>query len=159
MLAKPRAEIVDALDQQQLLESSRLLERALRIHPDAPELVELTARLDEKIARQVDRFLADGNELYRGGSFERAKQIWETALELDPENVAVRAQVERVQALRERRDSARCREALDALEATARSEENLVPAIVDAVLAWATVGVIAGRLREVFGEHQETLVL
>ena len=36
---------------------------------------------------------------------------------------------------------------------------NLVPAIVDAVLAWATVGEIAGRLRQVFGEHRETLVL
>jgi hypothetical protein len=31
--------------------------------------------------------------------------------------------------------------------------------MVDAVLAWATVGEIAGRLRRVFGEHRETLVL
>jgi methylmalonyl-CoA mutase N-terminal domain/subunit len=35
----------------------------------------------------------------------------------------------------------------------------LIPAIVDAILAWATVGEIAGRLRDVFGEHRETLVL
>ena len=49
--------------------------------------------------------------------------------------------------------------ALDALEARARSGENLVPAMVDAVLAWATVGEIANRLRGVFGEHRETLVL
>jgi len=41
----------------------------------------------------------------------------------------------------------------------ARSGENLIPAIVDAVMAWATVGEIANRLRAVFGEHQETLVL
>jgi hypothetical protein len=34
-----------------------------------------------------------------------------------------------------------------------------VPAIVEAVLAWATVGEISDRLRAVFGEHQETLVL
>ena len=34
-----------------------------------------------------------------------------------------------------------------------------MPALIDAVLAWATVGEIAGRLREVFGEHRETLVL
>jgi methylmalonyl-CoA mutase N-terminal domain/subunit len=34
-----------------------------------------------------------------------------------------------------------------------------VPAIVDAVLAWATVGEISDRLRGVFGEHRETLVL
>jgi hypothetical protein len=31
--------------------------------------------------------------------------------------------------------------------------------MVDAVLAWATVGEIANRLRDVFGEHREALVL
>jgi methylmalonyl-CoA mutase N-terminal domain/subunit len=70
-----------------------------------------------------------------------------------------RAQVERVRALRARRDPGPWRGALDALEPWARSGENLVPAIVDAALAWATVGEIAGRLREVFGEHREALVL
>jgi methylmalonyl-CoA mutase N-terminal domain/subunit len=78
-------------------------------------------------------------------------------LRIDPD--LERAQVERVRSLRERRDSGRWREALDALEGAARSDENVVPTIVDAVLAWATVGEIAGRLRAVFGEHQETLVL
>jgi hypothetical protein len=34
-----------------------------------------------------------------------------------------------------------------------------MPAVIEAVLAWATVGEIAGRLRAVFGEHRETLVL
>jgi methylmalonyl-CoA mutase N-terminal domain/subunit len=34
-----------------------------------------------------------------------------------------------------------------------------MPVIVDAVLAWATVGEIAHGLRRVFGEHRETLVL
>ncbi len=69
------------------------------------------------------------------------------------------AQVERVRALRARREVGAWRASLDALVSRARSGENLVPAIVDAVLAWATVGEIAGRLREVFGEHRETLVL
>jgi methylmalonyl-CoA mutase N-terminal domain/subunit len=70
-----------------------------------------------------------------------------------------RAQVERVRALRSRRDPGPWTAALSALEAKARSGENLVPAMVDAVLAWATVGEIADRLRGVFGEHRETLVL
>ncbi len=69
-----------------------------------------------------------------------------------------RAQVGRVRALRARRDPGPWKAALDALEARARSGGNLVPAMVDAVLAWATVGEIAGRLRDVFGEHRETLV-
>jgi methylmalonyl-CoA mutase N-terminal domain/subunit len=78
-------------------------------------------------------------------------------LRIDPD--LERAQVERVRSLRERRDPERWGAAMDALERKARSDENLVPTIVDAVLAWATVGEIANRLRAVFGEHQETLVL
>jgi methylmalonyl-CoA mutase N-terminal domain/subunit len=78
-------------------------------------------------------------------------------LRIDPE--VERAQVERVRAVRARRDPGPWHASLEALEATARSGGNLVPAMVDAVLAWATVGEIAGRLRGVFGEHRETLVL
>jgi methylmalonyl-CoA mutase N-terminal domain/subunit len=78
-------------------------------------------------------------------------------LRIDPE--LEREQVERVRQLRSRRDARAWQASLEALEARARSGENLVPAIVDAVLAWATVGEIANRLREVFGEHRETLVL
>jgi methylmalonyl-CoA mutase, N-terminal domain len=70
-----------------------------------------------------------------------------------------RAQVERLRALRGRRDHAAWQAALDALEERARGGDNLLPALVDAVLAWATVGEIAGCLRQVFGEHRETLVL
>jgi methylmalonyl-CoA mutase N-terminal domain/subunit len=78
-------------------------------------------------------------------------------LRIDPD--LERAQIERVRALRERRDPGRWQQALEALEHAARSDENVMPKIIDAVLAWATVGEIAGRLRSVFGEHQETLVL
>ena len=78
-------------------------------------------------------------------------------LRIDPD--LERAQVERLRALRERRDAAAWRGALDELERRARSGENLLPAIVEAVLAWATVGEIADCLRGIFGEHQETLVL
>jgi methylmalonyl-CoA mutase N-terminal domain/subunit len=78
-------------------------------------------------------------------------------LRIDPELES--AQAARVRALRARRDPAAWRTALDALALRARGRENLMPALVDAVLAWATVGEIASRLREVFGEHRETLVL
>jgi len=78
-------------------------------------------------------------------------------LRIDPE--VERAQVQRVRALRARRDPGPWKASLDAVEATARSGGNLVPAMADAVLAWATVGEIANRLRGVFGEHRETLVL
>lgn len=70
-----------------------------------------------------------------------------------------RQQVERLRALRARRPAGPWRAAMDALRAAARGEDNLMPPIIAAVEAWATVGEIAGALREVFGEHRETLVL
>jgi methylmalonyl-CoA mutase N-terminal domain/subunit len=78
-------------------------------------------------------------------------------LRIDP--ALERRQVERLRALRARRAAGPWAFALDALAERARSGENLVPALIDAVLAWATVGEIANRLRRVFGEHRETLVL
>jgi methylmalonyl-CoA mutase N-terminal domain/subunit len=78
-------------------------------------------------------------------------------LRIDPD--VEREQVERVRALRARRDPGPWKSALAAVEDRARAGGNLVPVIVDAVMAQATVGEIAGRLRAVFGEHRETLVL
>ncbi len=68
-------------------------------------------------------------------------------------------QVERVRAVRARRDGARHAEALRRIDAAAKGTDNLLPLILDAVKAEATVGEIAGVLRETWGEHQETLVL
>jgi len=70
-----------------------------------------------------------------------------------------RDQVERVRAVRARRDPAKYAEALRRIEAAAKGTDNLVPLILDAVKAEATVGEVAGVLRNVWGEHQETLVL
>jgi methylmalonyl-CoA mutase N-terminal domain/subunit len=78
-------------------------------------------------------------------------------LRIDPR--LEREQVERLRALRARRDPSAWAAALDGLGERARDGGNLLPAIVDAVLAWATVGEVAGKLREVFGEHRETLVV
>mgnify|MGYP000343437697 CR=1 FL=1 len=66
-----------------------------------------------------------------------------------------RDQVERLRALRARRDPAAWGTAMQALESAARTDANLMPPIIDAVLAWATVGEIATCLRGVFGEHRD----
>jgi methylmalonyl-CoA mutase N-terminal domain/subunit len=70
-----------------------------------------------------------------------------------------RRQVERLRALRERRDAAVQQTALRGVEDAARSGENLMPRIMAAVEAYATVGEIADVLREVFGEYRETVVV
>ena len=75
-------------------------------------------------------------------------------LQIDP---AIEAQqVERLQLLRASRDGTVCEAALEQIRHTARSEMNLVPPIIVAVEAHATVGEIADALRAVFGEYQES---
>jgi methylmalonyl-CoA mutase, N-terminal domain len=78
-------------------------------------------------------------------------------MKIDPK--IERDQVERVRAVRARRDASKHAEALRRIEAAARQDDNLLPLVLDAVKAEATVGEIAGVLRGVWGEHQETLVL
>ena len=70
-----------------------------------------------------------------------------------------RRQVERVRALRARRDPQRWAAAVRAVEETARGGENLVPRIIDAVEAMATVGEIADTLRRVVGEYKESVTV
>ncbi len=73
--------------------------------------------------------------------------------QLDPE--VERQQVERVRAVRATRDAAETSAALAGVESAASGSDNLVPAIIRAVEARATVGEIADTLRQVFGEYRE----
>jgi methylmalonyl-CoA mutase N-terminal domain/subunit len=73
---------------------------------------------------------------------------------LDPE--LEKRQIRRLGELRAGRDKGKLEGSLDRLEASARGEENLMPFILDAAAAYATVGEISGRLRKVFGEYRET---
>jgi len=72
---------------------------------------------------------------------------------LDP--ALERAQIDRVGAIRAGRDPARWRSALDAVASTAKTSDNLVPPIIAAVEAAATVGEVADALRGAFGEYKE----
>ena len=74
-------------------------------------------------------------------------------LSIDPE--IERRQAQRVAAVRASRDRQAWQSTLDAVAAAARDATNLVPPIVAAVEAFATVGEIADTLRAVFGEHKE----
>lgn len=68
-------------------------------------------------------------------------------------------QKRRLADLRERRDSAKCSEALDRLKKVAQGSENAMPSIIDCVEAYATLGEICDVLRGVFGEQREILVV
>ena len=64
-------------------------------------------------------------------------------------------QIAKLADLRQRRDNARVQQALAALERGAAGTENLLPLIVSAVEAYATLGEISDTMRRVFGEQHE----
>ncbi len=66
-----------------------------------------------------------------------------------------RAQSARLASFRAARDGAATGAALDRLRTAARSDDNLVPVIMDAVRADATLGEICGALKDVFGTYRE----
>ncbi|HEX8149111.1 MAG TPA: methylmalonyl-CoA mutase family protein [Pyrinomonadaceae bacterium] len=78
-------------------------------------------------------------------------------LRIDP--AVERAQVERLRALRARRDAEQTEVALTLLEDAARSADNLLPRILSCVEALATVGEISHRLRRVWGEYREAVTV
>jgi methylmalonyl-CoA mutase N-terminal domain/subunit len=93
----------------------------------------------------VNRFAGPAQE-FLGPAGASAKGEAEVATE--------REQVERVRAVRARRDPLRWRAALDRVTDQARGSGSLMPAIVEAAESQATVGEIAGCLRVVFGEYR-----
>ncbi|MFB6210574.1 MAG: methylmalonyl-CoA mutase [Halobacteriales archaeon] len=68
-------------------------------------------------------------------------------------------QIERLERAKADRDEAAVEDALAALRSAADGDENLMPYIIDAVKAYATVEEIADTLREVFGEHRSQLAV
>jgi methylmalonyl-CoA mutase, N-terminal domain len=75
------------------------------------------------------------------------------------DDAASDTQLAKLAQLRKTRDRDRVARALDAVRAAARSTANLMPPILDAVRAYATVGEMCDALREVWGEYEEVPVI
>jgi methylmalonyl-CoA mutase N-terminal domain/subunit len=68
-------------------------------------------------------------------------------------------QIERLRRLRQERDNQKVSEVLDRVRSVASSDENIMPVVIEAVKAYATVGEISDALRDVFGEYREPSIL
>jgi len=124
--------------------------------------------IQAEVARQAYRFeqqmlsgeypkVAVNRHVAPDAAREAAAQA--AALELyafDPK--AALAQVAKLRRLRRERDPAAVTRTLGRLRDAARGADNLMPPILEAVRAYATLGEMAGVLREVWGEHKEPLV-
>ena len=89
--------------------------------------------------------------------FQNEEQSKVKTLRVDP--AIEQAQIERLRALRARRNAIAAETSLVKLEEAARGTENVLPHILDCVGAFVTVGEISNRLRAVWGEYREAVTL
>ncbi len=68
-------------------------------------------------------------------------------------------QIERLRKLRRERDNQKVKQVLDKVCSMAKSDENIMPVMIEAVEAYATVGEISDALRQAFGEYRERNVV
>ncbi len=108
----------------------------------------------EEAAYQFQKDVEEGKRVIVGvNKFQTKEDLRPDVLRVDPE--IGRRQAQKLAALRSRRDNAAAGAALAALEDAARGTANLLPRILAAVEAWATLGEISDTLRKVFGEQQK----
>jgi methylmalonyl-CoA mutase N-terminal domain/subunit len=75
------------------------------------------------------------------------------------DETAADKQLARLEALKRSRDGRRVQQALDRLRSAARGTDNLMPPILEAVRAYATLGEMCDALRDVWGEYEEVPVI
>jgi methylmalonyl-CoA mutase N-terminal domain/subunit len=107
----------------------------------------------QDVAFERQREIEEGERVIVGVNEYRVDEEPEVDIEEVSEEDE-RRQVEHVEEVRAERDEARTEEALAALREAANGDDNLLPYIVEAVKASATVGEVCGVLREEFGEYQ-----
>ena len=112
----------------------------------------------QNAAYDYQRAVESGKQIVVGVNEFRRETEPEVPLQRIDPALEVR-QVERLRALRERRDSAKWERSLRELRAAAADGSNLMPKILSAVESHATVGEIAGALRQEFGEYHEAVVV
>ncbi len=112
----------------------------------------------QEAAYRVQRAVDSGEQVVVGVNKFRDDEVTTPPTHrIDPEGE--RRQVEGVRRVRAERSAEAWTAAMDDLERVARADGNLMPAIVAAVRAYATVGEISDRLRVTWGEHRELITV
>ncbi len=112
----------------------------------------------QEAAYQVQRAVDSGDQVVVGVNRFRDDEVTTPPTQkIDPDGE--RRQIERVRQVRAERSADAWTSTIDELERVARADGNLMPAILDAVRAYATVGEISDRLRVAWGEHRELITV
>ncbi|MEE4354627.1 MAG: methylmalonyl-CoA mutase family protein [Desulfatiglans sp.] len=107
--------------------------------------IETRAYSIQKEIEKQDRVVVGVNK------YQVAEDLNLSVFKFDPESA--REKIEGLEKLRQRRDKEKVRASLAAVREAARGEQNLMPSLIEAVKAYATLGEICKALREVFGEY------
>ena len=112
----------------------------------------------QEAAYQVQAAIERGDQVVVGvNKFRDEAGLTPPTQKIDPEGE--RRQVEGLRRVRAERDSAAWAAAMARFEGAARGTDNVLPAMIEAVKAYATVGEISDCLRMVWGEHRELITI
>ena len=114
----------------------------------------------KEIAKSAYRYQKEIDEQKRKvigvNCYKAEEEVSIPLLKIDEEGE--RRHLARLKKVREERDQNKVERALEQLRKAAEGEENLMPYILEAVKAYATLGETCGVLREVFGEYKEPII-
>ncbi len=93
----------------------------------------------ERIHVGVNKYKVDGEKI---------------PMTFQPDPTVAEKRIESLNQLKKERDNAEVNRRIAKIKAVAKTEENIVPAVLDAVRAYATLGEISDAWRDVFGEYE-----
>jgi methylmalonyl-CoA mutase N-terminal domain/subunit len=112
----------------------------------------------QESAYQYQKALERGDQTIVGvNKYEMEDELQEVPILVIDESVR-NQQVERLERVRDQRDSGAVSRTLDALRLSAQRGENTMPATIDAVREYATLGEICSALRDVYGVYEEPAI-
>jgi methylmalonyl-CoA mutase N-terminal domain/subunit len=108
----------------------------------------------EESSYKLQREVENNDKIIVGLNKYREDESVEIPIFRPPEETA-RKQIKNLKKLKSTRDSSRVKEVLREVERVAKSDENVIPVLIEAVKSYATVGEICNVFRRVFGEYRE----
>jgi methylmalonyl-CoA mutase N-terminal domain/subunit len=114
---------------------------------------EWVQRQIQDVAFERQREIEEGERIIVGVNEHEVDEEPEVDIE-EVTEAEQESQIDRLETVREERDDDAVEECLAAIREAAEGEENVMPYLIDAVKAYATVGEICDAMREVFGEYQ-----
>ena len=109
-------------------------------------------------AYKYQKDIEDGSKIIVGvNKYQVKEDPPKGLLRVDP--AVEEMQKKNIAQLREKRDNARVKETLDKLGSVCRSNDNVMPFILDAVKAYATLGEICNVMRDAFGEYKQMITI